>query len=237
MEERFKDILLKIWILFSFVLIIGVVAYICLNIFLKGIGVISTEFILSRPEGLPLGQEGGIYPAIIGSIALMLLSMFFSSILAIATAIYLNFYCNSRLIKNIIEVIIQCIAGVPSIVLGLFGYTLFVLNLGLGRSLLSASLTLAIMIFSFIEVKIDRILAEINQELICTSYALGVSKYYMIKNLVLPLCRKDIISAMTLGGSLAIGASAPIILTGAVLFADIPKSIHQPIMALPFYIC
>jgi len=127
-------------------------------------------------------------------------------------------------------------AGIPSIILGMFGYTLLILYFKINRSLLTASITLGIMIFPYIEVRIEKIMNEINSNIISTSYALGVSKFYTIFKLILPICREDIISAILLGGGFAMGATAPIILTGAVIFAPIPKSILSPVMALPFHL-
>lgn len=236
MKEKLKDLVLKLWIFTSLGLVVGLVAFILIYIFKNGYRVISLDFLRGVPEGLPLGKEGGIYPAIMGSLALMGLSLLFSSILALGTGIYLNFYCESGRVKALVQLIVQCIAGVPSIVLGLFGYTLFVLKLGLGRSLLSAGLTLAVMIFPFIEVRVEKILAELDPGMINSSYALGLPKYYTILRLVLPSCRQDIISAITLAGALSIGASAPIMSTGAVLFAEAPKSLSNPVMALPLHL-
>lgn len=236
MKEKTKDKILNLWIFLSMAIVLGVVAFILGYIIKNGIREITKEFIFHKPEGLPLGTEGGIYPAIIGSIYLMLLSSVFASIFSIATAIYVVFYGKTEKEKHLIQMIVQCLAGIPSIILGLFGYTLFVLNLKLGRSLLSASLTLAIMIFPYIEVRVENILNQVDQDLINASYALGVPKYYTILKLVLPICKGDIISSITMASGFAIGASAPIILTGAVLFADVPKSLSTPIMALPVHL-
>ena len=127
-------------------------------------------------------------------------------------------------------------AGVPSIVLGLFGYTLLVLYLRLGRTLLSGGITLGIMIFPYIQVRVEKTLKEVDKDIIDSSYALGVSKVYTLFKLILPICKADIVSAITLAGGFAMGATAPIILTAAVMFAPIPKSLSSPVMALPFHL-
>ncbi len=166
----------------------------------------------------------------------MILSCLFASFLAIATAIYTVFYCGNERLNNIIHLIIQCMAGIPSIILGMFGYTLLIMYLKLNRSLLTASITLGIMIFPYIEVRVEKIMREVDFDIVSASYAMGVSKFYTIIKLVLPICREDITSAILLAGGFAMGATAPIILTGVVIFAPIPKSIFSPVMALPFHL-
>ncbi|HLR33851.1 MAG TPA: phosphate ABC transporter permease PstA [Tissierellales bacterium] len=236
MNENIKDKIFKALVSISALIVIIVVAYIFIYIFKNGFKSINKEFIFGEPKGMPLGSEGGVFPAIVGSLSLMIIACIFASILAIATSIYLVFYCDSKRMDSIIHLIVQCMAGTPSIVLGLFGYTLLVLHLKLGRSLLSGGITLGIMIFPLIQIRVEKTLNEVDQRIINSSYALGVPKAYTILKLILPLCRVDIISAITLAGGFAMGASAPIILTAAVIFAPVPKSLSSPVMALPFHL-
>lgn len=236
MVERIKDYLFKTWLLLSLLLVLIVVVFIFGYILVNGIKSIDKEFLFSEPKGIPIGAEGGIFPAMVGSLLLMLIACIFSSILAISTAIYLVFYCKSDRIKSFIHLIIQCMSGVPSIVLGLFGYALLVLYLGFGRSLLSGGITLGIFIFPFIQIRVEKILAEVDKSIITSSYALGVSEVYTIFKIILPMCRADIISAITLTGGFAMGAASPIILTAAVMFAPVPESLFSPVMALPFHL-
>lgn len=236
MSEKLRDYIFKIWIVLSTIIVFTVVVFILGYIFKNGFSSINKEFIFQDPSGMPIGSEGGVFPAIVGSLFLMVIACVFASILAISTAIYIVFYCKSKKIENIIHLIVQCMAGIPSIVLGLFGYTLLVLYLGLGRSLLSAGITLGIMIFPYIEVRVEKTLREVNKFIIDSSYGLGVSTSYMIFKLILPISKADIISAVLLAGGFAMGASAPIILTGAVIFAPIPNSLSSPVMALPFHL-
>lgn len=236
MMEKIRSTLFKIWIIFSGVLALISVSFIFIYIFKNGYKSITWEFILSNPKGIPLGSEGGVLPAIVGSLLLMLTSCVFASILAISTAAYVVFYCKSKRLESLAHVVIQCMAGVPSIVLGLFGYTLMVVNLKMGRSLLSAGLTLGIMIFPYIQVRVEKTFREFSSSTLYSSYALGISKLYTFFYLVLPRCKAEIVSAVTLAGGFAMGAAAPIILTGAVIFAPIPKSLSSPVMALPFHL-
>lgn len=236
MKEKLKEILFKLWIILSGTIVLFSVAFIFIYIIKNGIDSISLEFIFGKPRGIPLGSEGGIFPAIVGSLLLMLIACVFATILAVSTAVYIAFYCESKKIENIVHIVVQCMAGVPSIVLGLFGYTLLVVNLKLGRSLLSGGITLGVMIFPFIEVRVEKILREVSTSILNSSYALGVSKSYTFFKLVLSICKADILSAITLAGGFAMGATAPIILTAAVIFAPIPNSLSSPVMALPFHL-
>jgi phosphate transport system permease protein len=236
MIRSIKDLVIKLWCLLSGIIVIALVICIFLYIFVKGFGVVNLGFILGKPQGMPIGAEGGIFPAIIGSIYLVLISCTIASVLGIGTAIYISFYCKDGRIKGFIRIITECTSGIPSIVLGLFGYTLFVMHLGLGRSILSGGITLGIMIFPFIEIRAEKALREVPRDIINSSYALGISKVYTIFKIVLPAAKRDLIPAITLSGGFSIGAAAPIIFTSAVIVSPIPKSIMDPSMALPYHL-
>ncbi|NLL81303.1 MAG: ABC transporter permease subunit [Tissierellia bacterium] len=236
MNEKTKSFLFKGWILLSTLIVLAIVFYIFGYILSNGIESINMEFLLDGPSGIPVGSQGGIFPAIVGSLLLMLISCVFASILAISTSIYLVFYCESERIKGLIHLITQCMSGVPSIILGLFGYTFLVLYLNLGRSVLAGGLTLGFMIYPFIQVRVEKTLLEVDKSIINSSYALGISRTYTLFKLILPICKSDIVSAITLAGGFAMGAASPIILTAAVTFAPIPSSLSSPVMALPFHL-
>lgn len=236
MKENLQDKLFKLWIIISTIIVSTTILFILGFILRRGLSSINLEFVMGNPKGIPQGSEGGILPAIIGSLFLMILACAFASILAISTAIYTVFYCKSKVLSDLIHLVIQCMAGVPSIVLGMFGYTLLIVNFKISRSLLTAGITLGVMIFPYIQVRVEKIFNEIDTSVINSSYALGVSKFYTISNLIFPICKSDITSAILLAGGFAMGATAPIMLTGAVIFAPIPKSVFSPVMALPFHL-
>lgn len=236
MKEKIQDNIFKIWIIISTIIVATTILFILGFILRKGLSSINFEFIFGIPRGIPLGIDGGILPAIVGSLYLMILASVFASTLAISTATYIVFYCKSKVLIDITHLIIQCMSGIPSIVLGMFGYTLLIVYMGISRSLLTAGITLGIMIFPYIQVRVEKILTEVDPSVINSSYVLGVTKYYTIIHLVFPICKSDIISSILLAGGFAMGATAPIILTGAVIFAPIPKSILSPVMALPFHL-
>jgi phosphate transport system permease protein len=231
-----KYIKIKLWSFMSGIIVIFLVLYINVYIFSKGVHGLNYNFLFSKPLGFPLGTEGGIFPAIIGSIYFTGIACCFASTIAISTALYLNFYCKNKYIHGIISIVIQSIAGIPSIVLGLFGYTFLVVYLKLGISLLSGGIILGIMIFPFIEVRIQKALEEIDKDIICASYALGISKSYTFFKLILPMCFSEMISIVALAGGFAMGATAPIMFTGGVVNAPVPNSILSPAMALPYHL-
>ena len=236
MNGRIKDKLFKLWIVISAVIVCAVILFIFTYILWHGLSSINLEFIFGAPKGSPLGSEGGIFPAIIGSLLLMILSCLFAAFLSIATAIYTVFYAKSKRLLNVIHMVIHCMAGIPSIILGMFGYTLLIVYLNISKSLLTASITLGLMIFPYIQVRVEKIFKEIDRAILNSSYALGVSKSYTIFRIILPIYRTDIISTILQAGGLAMGATAPIIATGAVMFAPIPNSLTSPIMALSFHL-
>lgn len=227
---------IKIWAIISFIIIIFTIVFILAFIFLKGIHSINIDFIFSNPSGIVLGKEGGIFPAIIGSIYTSFISCIISSIFGISSAIYLVFYNKNRFINNIFDIIFQCIAGIPSIVLGLFGYSVLVLYMGFGKSILSMSITQSIMILPFISIRIKKALNELDFNIIHSSYSLGIGKSYTIRKIVLKEIWTEIISIITLANSLAIGATAPLIFTGAVINSPVASSIFEPSMVLPYHL-
>lgn len=228
--------LIDIWSKVSIAIIVLLLVFILVYIGANGLYELSLSFITEAPRGIPMGSQGGVFPAIVGSLLTTILAGAIAGFMAISTAIYSVFYVKSRKANNIISTIVQCISGVPSIILGLFGYAFFVVNLELGKSVISASLTLAIMIFPFIEVRVEKILREFRQDYIVGSYALGVSKEYTILKLILPGCKKEIFSAIAMAEGFAMGATAPIMLTGAVVSTGVPENLKEPFMALPYHL-
>ncbi len=236
MNKVFKNALLGVWYFFSSFIVISIILFIFTYIFKRGYGNINLGFILGVPKGTPLGMEGGILPAILGSLALMLIACISASILGVSTAIYLCVYCSCGKIKNIMHLVISSMSGIPSIVLGLFGYSFLVYFCGFGVSLLSGGITLGIMIFPYIEVITESSIRRIDKNLIQSSYALGVGKLYTFLNIIFPQCKGDIISGIVMSGSFAMGAAAPVMLTSAVVSAPNPDSLLSPVMALPYHL-
>lgn len=236
MENKIKDFLFKLWVILSGLTIISVTIGVFSYLLYKGFNVISTEFIFSSPKGIPLGTEGGIFPAIVGSLLSGLLSGLFGGTLGLCTAIYLVFYCENKKIKHYILQALQCLAGIPSVVIGLFGYSLLIVGLGMNKSLVSASITLTIMIIPFISIRIKKALEETSNEQFICSLSLGIPKSYTIVKLVIPNAFKYIMTSLGLGIVFAMGATAPIMFTGAVIISGIPSKLTDPFMALPYHL-
>lgn len=231
-----NNFFLKCWTVLSTFLSLSLLFFLIAYVFLKAEGVIDLNFILGKPAGFPIGSAGGIWPAIVGSLLVTLIASFFATMLAFFTAVYAVFYCNEERIRLVVNLIIQCIAGIPSIVLGLFGYVFLVIKLKLGLSILASGLTLAIMIFPFIEIRLQKLFQETNQLLLEASASLGVNRSYTIIKLLLPMYRKQILSIITLASGFAMGAAAPVMLTGCMINAPVPKSLLSPFMSLPYHL-
>lgn len=228
-----KEKLIRIWAYCSMLLTVGIVVLLFAYIFARGGCAITWEFLTGTPKGSILGSEGGILPAIVGSLFFTLVACVFGGTLGIATAMYQVFYCKSPRLAAFIRTVIQCIAGVPSIVLGLFGYSLLVMRLGLGRCLLTGGITQGIMVLPFIEIRAEKVFREFPQELVNSASALGVSKAHIMRTIVLPGCQGGIVSGVILGACYAMGAAAPLIFTGAVVNAPVPRTLLVPAMSLP----
>lgn len=228
--------LVKFWAYASMAVTGLIIVFIFAYVLYQGAGVISWEFVTGRPRGTVLGSEGGIWPAIMGSLWFTGTAIILSGVPALASAFYLVFYCKNKKVYSFIHMVIQNIAGIPSIVLGLFAYSLLVRTLGLGRCILSGGAALAIMVFPFIAVRFEKAMGEIPKELILSSYALGVSRPYTIIKIVLKAVRGELVSALILGSCFAMGGTAPLIFTGGVAYASVPSSIMTPAMALPLHL-
>jgi phosphate transport system permease protein len=220
----------------AFSVVTAVIIMIFLLVFIKAGNNLNLSFFLEKPSGFPIGSEGGVFPAIVGSLAFTLIASVSASILALIVALYLEFYCKSEKYGDAIRVVVGVIAGIPSIILGLFGYSFLVVYLGFGISVLSGGLVLGLMIFPYIEIKLERIFRDINEVYKISTYALGVNTFYYIVHIIIPLGWRNMVSIISLASSLAMGATAPILLTGAVFYAKAPKSIFSPAMALPLHL-
>lgn len=202
----------------------------------KGSSVISLTFFLENPSGIPIGTDGGVFPAIIGTLYHGLLSGLIGSMIGIGAALYLVFFVRNRLLKNLIQSAFYFLSGLPSIVFGLIGYTVLIFRFGLERSLLCASITTAMMLIPFVGIRVQKIFQEEGSPYIIESQSLGVSKAYAWRKVILPVCLADLLSASALAMAYGMGAVAPLMYTGAVLFANIPNGLDQPFMSLPYHL-
>ena len=217
--------------------LITVVPIIVVVIFIaaKGLPAISWEFITGFPrEGM---REGGIFPAIIGTFYLTLGTAIFAVPLGIGAAIYLAEYAAENRWTRIIRIAIINLAGIPSVVYGLFGLGLFVLFLRLGTSIMAGSLTLSIMTLPVIISTTEEALRAVPQSFRVISISRGATRWQTIRKIVLPEALPGILTGVILGLERAAGETAPILFTVAAFF--LPRLPHSPLdatMALPYHL-
>ncbi len=215
--------------------ILGILVWILGFIIYNGIQVISWEFITSYPkEGM---TEGGIFPAIIGTIYLVIGSMIFAVPLGIMSAIYISEYASNQKWVKFIRIMTNNLASIPSIVFGLFGMALFVHSFGFGDSILAGSLTLGILIIPIVIRTTEEALKAVPESYRLGSFALGATKLQTIKNVVFPIAFPNIMTGLILSVGRVSGETAPILFTVAAYFLPkLPQSIFDQAMALPYHL-
>lgn len=213
---------------FFLLLIISYIVY-------KGYRVINWEFISSSPRSSM--TEGGIFPAIIGTLLLALGSIIFALPLGILSAIYLSEYARDNLFKRIIRVGVNSLAGVPSVVFGLFGLAIFVKFFNFKVSVLSGSLTLGILILPLVISTTEEALAAVPHSFREASLAMGATRWQTTVKVILPTALPNILTGIILSIGRAAGETAPILFTAAAFYLmGLPNSIFDKVMALPYHI-
>ena len=216
---------------FTVLPILGIVVYIVI----RGLPAISWEFLTAMPrDGM---RAGGILPAIVGTFYLMIGTAAFAIPLGLAGGIYLSEYSEDNAWTRLIRVAIISLAGVPSVVYGLFGLGLFVLFFKFGISILSASLTLSIMTLPVIISTTEESLRSVPYQFRIVGISLGGTQWQTIRKVILPQALPGIITGIILGLERAVGETAPILFTGATFFLPrLPSSPLDATMALPYHI-
>jgi len=211
------------------------VAVIVVVIFVRGLPAINWAFLTQAPTmGM---REGGIFPAIVGTLYLALGTILCALPLGIFAAIYLTEYANQNVLTRWIRLSIFNLAGVPSVVYGLFGVGLFVIFLKFGASIVAGSLTLAIMVLPVIVTASEEALLSVPHSFREASLALGATKWQTIWKVVLPSAIPGILTGAILGISRAAGETAPILFTVAAFYLpQLPRSIFDQAMALPYHL-
>jgi phosphate transport system permease protein len=213
-------------------LVLGVLLY---RIFTQGFGYLDLQFLQSLPSRKP--EQAGVYAALIGTIWLMAVVAPVSLLIGVGTALYLEEYAKKNFITDFIRVNISNLAGVPSIVFGLLGLTVFVRALAFGTSVLAAGLTMSLLVLPVIIVASQESIRTVPRELRDASYAMGATKWQTIVRVVLPASIPGIITGAILALSRAIGETAPLVVLGMPLFlAFLPKSVLDMITVLPLQI-
>lgn len=216
-------------------IVTGGLLFILGYIVVKGASALSWEFLTDMPRKEM--TEGGIFPAIAGTLYLMIGSSLISIPLGVITAIYLSEYAKNPRIVKIIRLGINNLAGVPSVVFGLFGLSLFVIFLGFGTSILAGSLTLGLLNLPVIIRSTEEALLVVPGTYREASISLGATKWQTIYRIVLPNALPGILTGVMLSLGRAAGETAPVMFTAAAFYTpDLPVSVFSEVMALPYHI-
>jgi phosphate transport system permease protein len=212
----------------ALVVVVGYVVY-------RGYSAISWSFLTMAPENMM--TEGGIWPCIVGTVGLSLGAMLFAFPVGVASGIYLSEYAKPGKTLRLVRIGINNLAGVPSVVFGLFGLAFFVIYLKIGVSLLAGALTLGVLTLPVVISATEEALRAVPDTYREASFGLGGTKWQTTYRVVLPAALPGILTGGILGLSRAAGETAPIMFTAAVFFTPhIPKSVFDQVMALPYHI-
>lgn len=215
--------------------VLAAILYIFYDLTSKGAGVISLEFLTQPPRtGM---TEGGIFPAIVGTLYVTFITAVAAFPVGVFTAIFLNEYARKNLFTRLVRLAIRNLAGVPSIVYGLFGVALFVQALHMGASILAAGLTLGLLTLPVTITASEEALKAVPDSYREGALALGAGKWQAIRTNVLPSAFPGILTGLILGLSRAAGETAPILFTGAAFYLPrLPVSVFSRFMALPYHL-
>ena len=204
-------------------------------IFIKGFKVISLRFLTDVPKnGI---TAGGIYPAILGTLYLVLVSFIFAVPLGVLSGVYIAEYAPNNAFIRVLRLSVNMLSGIPSVVFGLFGLAIFVNKFHFGVSILSGGLTLGILILPTIIQATIEALKSVPYSFREASLGLGATKWQTIKHIVLPVGIPGILTGMILSVGRAAGETAPILFTAATFYTGrLPHSIFNEVMALPYLI-
>lgn len=212
-----------------------VLATLLIRIFTQGIGYLNWDFLTNYASRRP--EDAGIKAAIAGTVWVMGITIPVSLILGVGTAIYLEEYAPRNRLTRFIELNISNLAGVPSVVFGLLGLTVFVRFFAMGRSILAGGLTMSLLILPIIVVAAKEAIRSIPQEQYEAAYAMGATKWQIIRTVVLPAATPGILTGAILSLSRAVGETASLLMIGAMAFiAYLPDSIYSSFTVLPIQI-
>lgn len=188
-----------------------ILIFIIVFILEKGLPVLNWNFLTSNPEDM--GKSGGIFPTLIGTIILPLIAIIIATPLGVFTSVYLSEYTKETRATRIIRFGTDCLAGIPSIIFGLFGYIFFVITLGMGWSLLAGGLTLAVMILPTIIRTSEEAIRAVPKSYREVSFSLGASSWQTVKKVILPNALPGIVTGVMLSVGRSIGETAAVIFT------------------------
>ncbi|WP_281744349.1 phosphate ABC transporter permease PstA [Thermanaerovibrio acidaminovorans] len=230
-KDRLATGVLWLFTLITLGTLLGILGFLWVN----GRSAVTWEFLTQRPRsGM---TQGGIATPLVGTVQLMLLSMAFALPIGVATAVYLTEYAPKGPVASAVRLAVRSLAGVPSVVFGLFGLSFFCIFLRLGASMLSASLTLACLVLPVVVTAAETAILNVPKDLRDASFAMGATRWQTIRKVVLPTAMPSIMTGAILGLGRVAGETAPIMFTGAVFFTpNFAKSPFESVMALPYHI-
>jgi phosphate transport system permease protein len=235
LDPRLSQFFMKtlLWTFTGFTLFILI--FIIVNISIKGLPQVTSTFLLQDP--MDMGRAGGIFSTIVATAYVTVLAILLASPLGVGSAIYLTEYTREGWVTRIIRFGAECLAGVPSIILGLFGFVLFVMKLGFGWSILSGGLTLAIMVLPIIIRTSEEAIKAVPQEYRQVCYSLGLSKWQTITRIVLPSALPGISTGIMLSVGRSLGETAVLLFTAGAALRT-PETLFDSgrTMAVHFYI-
>ncbi|MGE5431977.1 MAG: phosphate ABC transporter permease PstA [Syntrophomonadaceae bacterium] len=217
------------------VLVLLILVFIIFFILEKGLPVVNLHFLTSNPQ--EMGRSGGIFPTIIGTIILPAVALLIATPLGVFTAVYLSEYTKETLLTKIIRFGTDCLAGIPSIIFGLFGYIFFVITLQMGWSILAGSLTLAVMVLPTIIRTSEEAIRSVPKVYREVSFSLGASGWQTVRKVILPNALPGIVTGVMLSIGRSIGETAAVIFTAGSSLR-LPATAFDSVrtMAVHFYL-
>ncbi|MED0979217.1 MULTISPECIES: phosphate ABC transporter permease PstA [Bacillus] len=236
MASRFlKDRIYKLFFYIAILFSVAILFILLFQIFEKGISYLSIDFFTNFASRNP--KEAGIAASLSGTVLFMGIVIPVSFIFGVGTALYLEHYAKDSVFKKLIELNNQTLAGVPSVVFGLLGLTIFVYALHLGESIVAAALTMSLLVLPTVVVASQEAIRAVPSSLLEASYGLGATKWQTMYQIVLPAALPGIVTGCTLAVSRAIGEAAPLLVIGALAFANyVPFSMLDRFTVLPIQI-
>lgn len=231
MKNKFFHGLLFICTIFGVI----VLALLLFDILKKGLAWLTIDFLRNFPSRFP--RKCGIYPALLGSFMLIIVTTLISFPIGVGTAIYLEEYAGNNKFTELIKLNIANLAGVPSIIYGMLGLAVFVRTLGMGRSILAGALTMSLLILPIIIISSQEAIRSVPGILKQASYALGTTRWQTVTGVILPYAIPGILTGTILAISRALGEAAPLIVVGALSYVSFaPSSLMDAFTTLPIQI-
>ncbi len=203
---------------------------------MEGIQFISWNFLVDYPKGTPLGTEGGIWPAVEGSLALASIGLSVAFPLALGGGLYLSEYGHLQRLNQIVRFLVECLAAVPSIIYGLFGYAFLVVFLKFGISLIAGGLVLALIMFPILLIAVQESLRSVDDAYREMGLSLGVTRLYLVRRVLLRKAWRGIVAGIVLAVGHAVGSAAPVLFTASIYFSKGGVGLDRPVMTLPTHL-